>query len=196
MKNKYKIFNITLAFSLLLSILTGTTIQATDFVVTSTDNSGPGTLRQAILDANNHQGPDKIVFNIPTDDQGFLTSELSGQPGAAFFIRLVEPLPKITDVVIIDGKTQTEFTGNTNPTLPGFSGAEIFIMFNAWNLPYDKGNSAGIHLERFPHMEGQTIFTEQHGFIIAATVLVQDVELVVLREPKEHHKINGITGNY
>ena len=195
MKNKYNIFNITLAFSLLLTFGTGTAL-AKDFVVTNTEDSGPGTLRQAILDANEHQGPDKIVFNIPTDDQGFLASELSGQPWSAFFIRLVNPLPKITDVLILDGKSQTQYSGNTNPTLPGFSGVEVFIMFNAWDFPYDRGNSQGVHLERYPHMEKQTVFTEQNGFIIAATVLVQDVELVVLREPKEHHKINGITGNY
>ncbi len=35
------------------------------FTVTNTDDSGPGSLRQAILDANANPGADLITFNIP-----------------------------------------------------------------------------------------------------------------------------------
>ena len=35
------------------------------FIVTNTQDSGPGSLRQAILDANAHAGPDDIEFAIP-----------------------------------------------------------------------------------------------------------------------------------
>src|SRR5687767_8469642 len=35
------------------------------FVVINTDDSGAGSLRQAILDANGTAGPDSITFNIP-----------------------------------------------------------------------------------------------------------------------------------
>ncbi len=38
---------------------------AADFIVTSTTDEGPGSLRQAILDANSAPGADRIVFNIP-----------------------------------------------------------------------------------------------------------------------------------
>ena len=50
----------SLGFLLLVSSLSAAT-----FTVTSTANSGPGTLRQAILDANASPGTDTINFNLP-----------------------------------------------------------------------------------------------------------------------------------
>src|SRR5687768_9904507 len=38
---------------------------AATFVVTNTNDSGAGSLRQAIIDANNSPGFDNITFNIP-----------------------------------------------------------------------------------------------------------------------------------
>ncbi len=38
------------------------------YTVTNTNNSGPGSLRQALLDANAHEGPDLIIFAIPPAD--------------------------------------------------------------------------------------------------------------------------------
>ena len=67
------------------------------FEVTTTNNAGAGSLRQAILDANAHAGPDTITFSIPG----------SG-------IRSIVPatgLPTITSPVTIDGTTQTGFNG-------------------------------------------------------------------------------------
>lgn len=43
--------------------LLATTAEAAVFTVTSSANSGPGTLRQAIIDANNTAGDDEIVFS-------------------------------------------------------------------------------------------------------------------------------------
>jgi hypothetical protein len=65
-------------------------------LVTNTNNSGAGSLRQAILDANASPGLDMIAFNIP---------------GAG--VRTITPtsaLPMITDPVIIDGTTQPGFS--------------------------------------------------------------------------------------
>lgn len=66
------------------------------FVVENIRDDGPGSLRWAILDANdavNGVAPDKIVFALPGDG-----------PHA---IRLESPLPAIVDAVVIDGFTQT-----------------------------------------------------------------------------------------
>src|SRR5262249_53152660 len=41
------------------------TLLAAAEVVTNTNDSGTGSLRQAILDANAHAGPDAVVFSIP-----------------------------------------------------------------------------------------------------------------------------------
>ncbi len=42
--------------------------QAATFTVTNTNNSGAGSLRLAIVDANNNSGADTIAFNIPPTD--------------------------------------------------------------------------------------------------------------------------------
>jgi hypothetical protein len=64
----------------------------TTFVVSNTDDSGPGSLRQAILEANAAPGHDIIAFDI-------------AGPGV-HTISLTSPLPTITDPVTIDGYTQ------------------------------------------------------------------------------------------
>ena len=73
--------------------------QASTFVVTNTNNSGPGSLAQAILDANANPGADSIAFNIP--GSGVQT------------ISPTQPLPTITDPVAIDGYTQPGASANS-----------------------------------------------------------------------------------
>ena len=63
------------------------------FTVSNTNDSGPGSLRQAILDANSTPGADDIVFAIP--GTGALT------------IAPLIPLPSIDEAVLIDGYSQT-----------------------------------------------------------------------------------------
>jgi hypothetical protein len=75
-----------------------TTASASIFVVTSVGDSGAGSLRQAILDANAHPGTDTIVFNIPGSGLHTIT------PSTA--------LPTISDPVTIDGSSQPGFTGS------------------------------------------------------------------------------------
>ncbi len=74
---------------------------AATIAVTNTNDSGAGSLRQAILDANASAGTDTIEFNIPGAGPHTI------QPTSA--------LPTITDPVIIDGYTQPGASPNTNP---------------------------------------------------------------------------------
>jgi len=91
-------------------------------VVTNTSDSGAGSLRQAILNANVDGMPDQIVFNIPLADPGFA--------GGVFTIKPTTALPVVfEDGTSIDGATQTAFTGDTNPT-----GPEVVITA-AWSWP-------------------------------------------------------------
>ena len=76
---------------------------AAAFVVTNTNDFGPGSLRRAINNANSTAGPDGIVFNIPGPGPHIMTP-----PAAA-------PLPVITETVIIDGYSQSGSSANTNP---------------------------------------------------------------------------------
>jgi hypothetical protein len=78
-----------------------TEARAATFTVTNTGDSGPGSLRQAILDANAAPGADAIAFNIP------------GRGVHA--IGPLSPLPALTDDagVTIDGYTQPGASPNT-----------------------------------------------------------------------------------
>jgi hypothetical protein len=94
----------TLATALLLSaaVSFGNT-----YTVTSTADSGAGTLRQAILDANANPGADTIAFNITG------TGPHTIAPATA--------LDAITDPVTIDGYTQPGSSQNTNPVGQGLN---------------------------------------------------------------------------
>ena len=69
---------------------------ASTFTVTNAQDSGPGSLRQAILDANANAGPDVINFSIGSFQQTIVLASL---------------LPVITDPVTIDATTQPGFAG-------------------------------------------------------------------------------------
>ena len=71
------------------------------FTVMNTGDSGGGSLRQAILDADaNNTGPNSIQFNIGVADPGF------DPVSQTWKITLASALPPITDQVSIDGYTQ------------------------------------------------------------------------------------------
>jgi len=85
-------------------------------IVTTTADAVPGSLRAAINYAN--ANPDTTVtFNIPTADSGY--NAMTG----VFTLQPTTGLPAITAAgTIIDGSTQTTFTGNTNT-----GGPEVII---------------------------------------------------------------------
>ena len=82
-------------------------LAAATFTVTNANDSGAGSLRQAILDANATVPPDDIVFAIP--GSGVHT------------IALASALPPITRQVLIDGYTQPGSSANTQPTGQGLN---------------------------------------------------------------------------
>lgn|GEM_PF-1233517 len=94
---------------------------AADFTVTNPSDRGPGSLHQAITDANAVAGQDRIVFNIP--GSGIHVIDVSGNA-----------LPQITDPLILDGYTQPGARPNT---LAAGSDAIILIQIDnaQHNLP-------------------------------------------------------------
>jgi len=86
--------------------------QAT-FTVTNTNDTGAGSLRQAILDANANPGADTIAFNIS---------------GGNLTITPATSLPLITDAVTIDGATQPGFTGKPLVALSGSEGGSGLFL--------------------------------------------------------------------
>lgn len=98
--------------SVLLLVRTG--LLADTYMVTNTDDSGAGSLRQAITDANNHAGPDVIEFNIPASDPNYFSNS------GVWTIQPTYQLPIITDEgLVIDGGTQSiNYGTDTNPEGP------------------------------------------------------------------------------
>ena len=81
--------------------LASASLVAATFTVTTTADSGAGSLRQAILDANANPGFDTIDFNIPGAGVHTITP--------------ATPLDPITDGVLIDGYSQPGTSANTDP---------------------------------------------------------------------------------
>ena len=99
---------LALPFSLSAARADVTGVAAT-YTVTTTANSGAGSLRQAILDANASPGADTITFAI-------------GAPGSQQSIQPTAALPTITGPVTIDGWSQGG-AGSTGPPLIELNGA-------------------------------------------------------------------------
>ncbi len=120
-------------------------LAAMTFTVTNTGDSGAGSLRQAIMDANANAGADMIVFSI--DSSGVQT------------ITPLSLLPSITDSVIIDGYTQpgaspnTLAVGNDAVLLIELNGASAIPPLTAFDglLVITAGNSTvrGLVINRF-----------------------------------------------
>ena len=110
------------------------------FLVNNTGDSGPGSLRQAILDSNAAIGATNTIdFAIPGD--GVQT------------IAPLSPLPSITDPVLIDGFSQPSYSGTPLIELSGSqSGGGDGLLITAPNvtvrgLDIDSfSQGAGIHL--------------------------------------------------
>jgi hypothetical protein len=81
------------------------TAPALTFQVMNANNTGLGSLRQAIIDANGTGGPDMITFNIGG--------------GGVQTIMLTTGLPDVTEAVMIDATTQPGFAGTPLIRLDG-----------------------------------------------------------------------------
>src|SRR5947199_6689683 len=77
-------------FAALLVAFWARVAPAMTFTVTNTNDSGAGSLRQAITDANNTAGADMIDFNIPGTGQKTITV-------------ISADLPSISETVTING---------------------------------------------------------------------------------------------
>lgn len=100
--------------------------QSAVITVNTTADSGPGTFRDAINQANAAFGADQIIFNIPISDPGY--NPLTG----TFNMSLYSTLPLVTGgYTTFDGDSQTLFTGNTNTHGPEivFNGSQVLASF-------------------------------------------------------------------
>lgn len=99
-----------LAANDIIKELGGPTDGPETFLVTNTNDSGPGSLRQAILDSNAHPATDTIAFAIGSGPQTIAPLHL---------------LPDINNPVIIDATTQPDYAGTPLITLSGASNEDV-----------------------------------------------------------------------
>jgi parallel beta-helix repeat protein len=153
MKSQIRFAGMALALALL-----ATPGSAATFTVTNTADSGAGSLRQAILDANGNPGADTIAFNITG--------------GGPYVITPLSILPLVTETVVIDGTTQPGYAGTPLIELSNFSGAGLRLAGSNSTVRalVLRLFNAGIELEGTGghHIEGCFIGTDVTGTVASA----------------------------
>ena len=147
-------------------------LSALTYSVTNTDDSGAGSLRQAILDANANAGADTINFNITGSGVHTITPATG--------------LPTITDAVTIDGYTQPGSSANTNPPDQGTNAVLLIEIdgtnsggsfFNAGLITQGTSNSnvtiRGLVINRAP-ASGIMILGQGSNFVVEGCFIGTD----------------------
>ncbi len=126
------------------------------FAVTSTADSGPGSLRDAISQANGSGGPDEITFNITG--------------GGIQTINLLTELPEIIDEVEIDGTTQPGFDPTTFVPQIVLNGESAGSFADGLRLASSADGSVirGLAINRF---DGDGIVVESDNTLIVGNVI-------------------------
>ncbi len=127
------------------------------YLVTNTNDSGAGSLRQAILDSNGNPGMNTIDFSIGSGVQTI-------SPASA--------LPTITVPVVLDGTSQPGYSGTPLIELNGSQAGS-----NADGLRISAGNSTveGLVINRFGSVSGGIVLTDNGGDIIVGNYIGTDV---------------------
>ncbi|MEX0879781.1 MAG: IPT/TIG domain-containing protein [Thermoanaerobaculia bacterium] len=148
-------------------VLAASPLAAATFTVTNTNDSGAGSLRQAILDANATPGADTISFNIPGAGVHTITP--------------ASDLPQITDPVIIDGYTQPGTSSNTLASadnavllieISGASGNTLRILYI---LAGGSGSTVrGLVINRAPGLDGKNIHLQAANCVVEGNFIGTD----------------------
>ena len=103
------------------------------YAVTNTGNAGPGSLRQAILDANKHAGADAVHFSIGSGPRT---------------IAVLSALPTITDPLVLDATTQPGYAGKP---LVELTGSQVGGTSKVTGISITAGDSVvrGLVINRF-----------------------------------------------
>jgi trimeric autotransporter adhesin len=136
-----------------LALVVASAARAATLTVTNTSDSGAGSLRQAILDANTGAGTDTIVFNIPG--------------GGPYVITPLAPgLPAMTGPTIVDGTTQPGYAGTPIIQSANLAGSGLKLQGGSSTIRgiLVRGLNTGIALESSNnHVEGCYVGTDVTG---------------------------------
>jgi titin len=149
------------------------------FAVTNVNDSGPGSLRQAILDANAAPGTDTISFAIPGT--------------GPHTIAPVSSLPTVTDPVVIDATTQPGFAGTPVIELTGGDSVSGGLSIAAGSstvrgLCINRFTGHGIKLEQ---AGGNTIAGNFVGTNLAGTAALGNGLFGIWVEDSSNNTIGG-----
>ncbi|MBN2611300.1 MAG: right-handed parallel beta-helix repeat-containing protein [Bacteroidales bacterium] len=114
-------------------------------VVTNTNDSGTGSLRQAMTDAETNPGADTIVFDIPLSDNNYnsTTGVWTIQPATDF--------PQLKgDSTLINGNTQTLNQGNRNTEGPEIEINGTNVTSSAFIIRGSGNTIQGLIINRSP----------------------------------------------
>src|SRR5262245_15847044 len=189
-------------FALILVGAVAVPLAATTFTVTNTNDSGTGSLRQAIQDSEGNPGLDTIAFNIP---------------GAG--VHTISPatqLPFINGPVVIDGYTQSGSSVNTDPvgtnavllieldgtnTAPFGNGLQIAngstvrgLVINRWSTAISVNGGVGnIIVGNFIGTDPSGTIARLNGAGIGGTGVATDT-LIGSAAPADRNLISGNAG--
>jgi parallel beta-helix repeat protein len=114
----------------------------TTYLVTNTQDSGPGSFRQAILDLNANPGPNKIAFDIPPTDPNFVGYQDDGLPGSYDpFL----PLVPVTGTVDPDGPQWWQIA--VTSSLPNITQDDSFVDGGSQRFNQHDSNPFGPEIE-------------------------------------------------
>ena len=124
--------------------------------VVTTNDSGAGSLRQVIANANALGGTDAVVFMIPNGSAApGLNSGFNFTSGGIATITPVTALPAITNALVLDGSTQPGFTTDPVVQLNGTSagaGANGLVLASSGStireLAINSFNGSGVLIAR------------------------------------------------
>ncbi len=139
MNNRYSFL-----FIFLIIVCSSSSAIADTFPVTSTNDSGSSSLRQSMIDANDHAGADTIIFNIPTSDPNYNNST------GVWTIQPSSELPLMNrDSTVIDGTSQTRNQGDTNTNGPEIEIDGTNVNGNGFYIEGAANKISGFIINRF-----------------------------------------------
>ncbi len=125
--------------------LGGRGISANNHFVGTLNNSGPGSFRQALHDANDNPGPDTIRFNFG----GVAAKKKSTLQMPIYTIDLDSVLPDIAGPTYIDGTTVSGYSGNPLIELNGKNAGGRSFSFGGFLISGGNSTIKGFIINRF-----------------------------------------------
>ena len=122
------------------------------FTVTNTNNSGPGSFRQAVQDANTTPGPDQVEFNIAGP--------------APHVINLLSPVTFTDNQTTVDGSTQPA-NGYTGPSPHIVLQGQVTTGQEGLSIEGDGVALYGLYVRNFQYF-GISVETTADNYVIGA----------------------------